>query len=79
MTKKRKNGRHFFQHVHKEHFLINKQKNTRNQRLTLDWTWIGLDPDYSKFCWVWIGLLLSSTFKIRNGFGLSQWKTNGAF
>jgi len=20
----------------------------------LDWAWIGLDPDYSKFCWVWI-------------------------
>jgi len=20
----------------------------------MDWTWIGLDPDYSKFCWIWI-------------------------
>ena len=21
----------------------------------LDWTWFGLEPDYSKFCWIWIG------------------------
>jgi len=19
------------------------------------WTWIVLDPDYSEFCWIWIG------------------------
>jgi len=25
------------------------------QRWAFDWTWIGLDQDYSKFCWIWTG------------------------
>ena len=25
------------------------------QTWALDWTWIGLDPDYNDFCWFWIG------------------------
>ena len=24
------------------------------QRWALDWTWIGLNPDYDEFCWFWI-------------------------
>jgi len=28
---------------------------TTQQRWALDWTWIGLVPDYGKFCWNWIG------------------------
>jgi len=27
---------------------------TCGQRWALDWTWIGLDADYSKICWIWI-------------------------
>jgi len=23
--------------------------------MTLDWTWIGLIPDNTEFCWFWIG------------------------
>jgi len=22
------------------------------RRWALDWTWIGLDPDYAEFCWI---------------------------
>jgi len=36
------------------------------------WTWIRLDPEYSKFCWIWIGfgLSISSKFRTRTGFEL---------
>jgi len=36
-------------------------------------TWIALDPDYSKLCWIWIGsgLWITSKFRIRTAFGLS--------
>jgi len=26
-----------------------------HQRWALDWTWVGLDPDYDEFCWFWNG------------------------
>ena len=53
----------------------------RWQRWSLDWTWIGLDPDCSKFCWIRIGsgLWNSSKFKVWTGIGLSQRKRNVAF
>ena len=46
---------------------------TTDQRWALDWTWIGLDPDYSKFCYIWIGsgLEITSKFRIRTWFGLN--------
>jgi len=46
-----------------------------NQRWALDWTWIGLDPDYDKYCWFWIGpdcnLKMLYKFRIRTRFILS--------
>jgi len=42
-------------HVVGRSLLGTSQNMTVRQRCALDWTWIGLDPDYSKFCWIWIG------------------------
>ena len=44
-----------------------------NQRWGLEWTWIGLDPVYNDFCY------LDCIWRIRAGFGLSQWKRTTAF
>jgi len=45
---------------------------TTERRWALDWTWIRLDPDYTKFSWIWIesGLWITSKFRIWTGFGL---------
>jgi len=32
-----------------------KKSCSLRQRWALDWTWIGLDPDYDKMCWIWVG------------------------
>jgi len=34
---------------------LRKIRDDHYERWALDWTWIGLDPDYSKFCGIWIG------------------------
>jgi len=46
-------------------------------RLTRDdhWTWIGLDPDYSKFVEFGLtGLQISSKFRNPTGIELSEWE-----
>ena len=56
-----------------EHSVRRDRQRWARQRWALYWTWIGLDPGYSKFCWIWIGsgLQISSEFRNWTGFGLS--------